>query len=267
MKKSSICLVNENVKIAENTYRMLIYTPEIAQSIRPGQFVHIKVPHDRSLLLRRPISVSNVFTDNGGIIEIIYRVTGMGTQILSQVKSSDQLNVLGPLGNGFIKPKNVRKAFAVGGGCGIAPLKLLIKYWDDVKFTSFLGFKSKTYTYDLDQFELLSEHVFVSTDDGSLGSCGVVTENLILRLKRDMPDLLLACGPTIMLKEIKDIAAKNGIPCQISLEERMGCGLGACLVCVCETQKVKDFEYKKVCSDGPVFWSDEVVLNFDESEC
>ncbi len=267
MKKSSLCIVNENVKIAENTYRMLIYAPDTARSVKPGQFVHVKVPYDHSLLLRRPISISNVFSDSGGIIEIIYRVTGTGTHLLSQVKNTDQLDVLGPLGNGFNKPKFVKRAFAVGGGCGIAPLKLLVKDWDDVRFTSFLGFKSKAYAYDLDQFELLSEHVFVATDDGSLGDCGAVTDFLALRLKREIPDLILACGPTLMLKEVKNLAAINGIPCQISVEERMGCGIGACLVCVCDTQKGKTFEYKKVCSDGPVFWSDEVLLNFDESEC
>jgi len=267
MKKSSLCVVNDNVRIAENTYRMLICAPETAQLVKPGQFVHIKIPHDRSLLLRRPISISNVFTDSGGIIEIIYRVTGTGTYLLSQIKSTDFIDVLGPLGNGFTKPKFVKRAFVVGGGCGIAPLKLLIKDWDDVRFSSFLGFKSKPYAYDLDQFELLSEYVFVSTDDGSLGHLGVVTDLLSLRLEREVPDLILGCGPTSMLKETKDMAAKHGIPCQISLEERMGCGIGGCLVCVCETQKGTSFEYKKVCSDGPVFWSNEVLLNFDESEC
>lgn len=267
MKKSSLCVVNENIMIAENTFRMLICAPETAKLVKPGQFVHIKIPHDRSFLLRRPISISNVFTDSGGIIEIIYRVAGTGTYLLSQVKSADFVDVLGPLGNGFTKPKFVKRAFVVGGGCGIAPLKLLLKDWDDVKFSSFLGFKSKPYAYDLDQFELLSEHVFVSTDDGSLGHFGVVTDLLSLRLKREVPDLILACGPTPMLKETKYMAAKHGIPCQISLEERMGCGIGGCLVCVCETQNGANFEYKKVCSDGPVFWSDEVLLNFDESEC
>lgn len=267
MKKSTLCVVNENVKIAENTYRMLISAPDTARLAKPGQFVHVKIPNDRSLLLRRPISISNVFSDGGGIIEIIYRVAGTGTYLLSQVKNSDLVDVLGPLGNGFTKPKYVKRAFAVGGGCGIAPLKLLVKDWDDVRFTSFLGFKSKPYAYDLDQFELLSEHVFVSTDDGSLGQMGLVVDLMSLRLKREMPDLILGCGPTPMLKEIKNTASRHGIPCQISLEERMGCGIGACLVCVCETQKGKSYEYKKVCSDGPVFWSDEVLLNFDESEC
>jgi len=263
MKKSSICIVNENVRIAEGTYRMLISAPDAAQLVTPGQFIHIKIPSDNSLMLRRPFSISNVFLDIGGIIEIIYRVVGKGTHLLSQVKIADSIDVLGPLGNGFKKPKFVTKAFVIGGGCGIAPLKLLLKKWDDVKFTSFLGFKSKEYAYDLDQFELLSEQVFVSTDDGSLGTPGIITDLLSDNFHRENPDLIVSCGPTRMLKEIQDIAAKYGIPCQLSLEERMGCGIGGCLVCVCATEKGKSYEYKKVCSDGPVFWSDEVILNFD----
>jgi len=266
MRISSLCRVHENNQIAEDTYRMLISSSEIAKEAKPGQFIHVKVPNNDSLILRRPISISNTFSDNGGIVEIIYRVSGEGTKILSKVKSPEHVDVMGPLGNGFIKPKQINRAYVVGGGCGIAPLKLLVKDWQEVRFTSFLGFKDKSFAYDVDQFELLSEQVIVSTDDGSLGNIGKVTDFVSRKLKTETPDLIIGCGPVPMLKRLVLISEIFGIPCQISLEERMGCGIGACLVCVCQTKTGNTFGYKKVCFDGPVFWSDEVVLGKDEFE-
>jgi len=262
-KSTHLCTVNENVQIASETYKLLFHAPHIADTIIPGQFVHIKLPYDNSLLLRRPFSVSNAFPDSG-ILEIIYRIVGQGTLLLSQIKNGSMIDVLGPLGNGFQKSRNVRRAFAVGGGCGIAPLKLLIKQWDDVLISSFLGFKSKEYSYDIDQFELLSKHLYVTTDDGSLGEAGVITDLLESALKRDLPDIIVSCGPTPMLHAVKKLANKFGIGCQVSLEERMGCGIGGCLVCVCKTRSGGIEQYKKVCTDGPVFWSEEVVLEHYE---
>lgn len=261
-----ICNIVENTIIAKDTYKMLLFAAPVAEIVKPGQFIHIKIPNDNSMLLRRPFSVSNVFRESG-IIEIIYRIVGRGTAALSNLKEGSMIDVLGPLGNGFKRIENMKKVFVVGGGCGIAPLKLLIKQWEDLDITSFLGFKSKEFTYDIDQFELLSNRLFVTTDDGSFGQAGLVTNVLKMELREDLPDMIISCGPTKMLSEIKKQAKKFNVKCQVSLEERMGCGVGGCLVCVCNVGTSERVEYKKVCIDGPVFWSEEVELDGTEYYC
>lgn len=260
MEVSHICKIISNYSIATDMYLMAIANKYIATVGRPGQFIHIKIPHDDSLLLRRPISINSVNKDDG-IVYIVYQVVGTGTKILSQLKEGDNLDILGPLGNGFSIPKGVENIVIVGGGCGIAPLKYIVDYWKDISYTTFLGYRDMDSIYQLMNFERASERLYLTTDDGSQGEKGVITKVFEREIDSISPQLIMACGPIPMLKEVQSIANGRNITCQISLEERMGCGIGACMVCSCMIRTKGGLEYKKVCSDGPVFLSDEVILD------
>lgn len=263
MRGSDICQVVKNTMIAPSMYKMAFVSKSIASNAKPGQFVHIKVPGDHSLLLRRPISIHDVQTQTG-MVEIVYQVVGKGTRILSGINAGQIIDVLGPLGNGFTISKEIRNAFVVGGGCGIAPLKFLMRRLKEmgVAITALLGFRNRESVYELEIFERFSDRLFVTTDDGSLGRKGLVTQVLEEELKGQPPDIMFACGPTPMLKVVQQLAREYSVPCQMSLGERMGCGIGGCLVCSCAVRtRDGDFEYKRVCKDGPVFWSEEVILD------
>jgi dihydroorotate dehydrogenase electron transfer subunit len=266
MRQSELCKVLDNTMLTHDMYKMVLLSRNIAQAAKPGQFLHIKIPKDYSLLLRRPISIHD--TDKTHRVELIYRVVGEGTKVLSSVKPGDQLDVLGPLGNGFTMPPGTKSVSIVGGGCGIAPLKFAINKWSDLNFTTFLGFRDKQAAYEVQEFQKISDVLYVTSDDGSIGKKALVTQVLEEELKRKIPDLMLACGPIPMLKVVQQLADDYRVPCQISLEERMGCGIGGCLVCSCAVRTGQgDWEYKRVCSDGPVFWSREVILDESKDGC
>lgn len=263
MKKSAIkSPIVENVKIANGTYKLTLFAPHIARNVVPGQFVHIKIPRDSSMLLRRPISVNGVDEDNG-TIDLVYQLVGKGTKLLSSLKTKEaDIDLIGPLGKGYFVKSNVKSLCLVGGGCGVAPLKLAAQKWSKLDITAFIGFKNKAATYQINDFQTLCRQVFISTDDGSLGEKGFATDTLTKYLENQRPDLILGCGPVPMLKILQRISKDYNIPCQISLEERMGCGIGGCLVCSCAIISNNGWDYKKVCADGPVFNSQEVM--FDE---
>lgn len=262
MKKRIISPIIQNIKIAHGTYKMTLFAPYIASNVTPGQFVHIKIPRDSSLLLRRPISVNGV-DKNNGTIDLVYRVVGKGTSLLSKLKPNElDLDLLGPLGNGYKVEENIKSLWLVGGGCGVAPLKLAAQKWSNLDITAFLSFKNKSEAYQIDDFKNLCSQVFISTDDGSLGEKGFITHILIKHISELRPKLILGCGPISMLKILKQISERYDVPCQISLEERMGCGMGGCFVCSCAIGIKDSWDYKKVCTDGPVFDSREVI--FDE---
>lgn len=260
MEKSNISQILSNQSIAHNMYLMAIDSRTIADNGKPGQFIHIKIPADNSLLLRRPISINSIDRDRG-IVYIAYQVVGKGTHILSMLKKGDKLDVLGPLGNGFSIPYEADNIVLVGGGCGIAPLRYIVDYWTDKTYTSFLGYRDRNSIYQLEIFDKASDKTYLSTDDGSQGEKGFITDILKRERENINSNLIIACGPINMLREVQTFSNEHNVPCQISLEERMGCGIGACMVCSCAVRSKKDLEYKKVCSDGPVFWSDEVILD------
>ena len=248
-------------------YLMGIDSRTISDRGKPGQFLHIKIPGDNSLLLRRPISINNIDRSRG-IVYIVYQVAGEGTRILSLLGGGDELDILGPLGKGFSIQQGIDNVVLIGGGCGIAPLRYILNYWDDISYTSFLGYRNRDAIYQIEEFDDASERTFFTTDDGSLGEKGFITDILKKELDNIRPKLIMACGPIDMLREVQAISDKHDIPCQISLEERMGCGIGACMVCSCAVRLKDGFEYKKVCSDGPVFWSNEVILDGkNQSSC
>ena len=266
MKRAELCKVADIQLLAHGLYKLKIEASDVAGSARPGQFVHIRIPGDKSRLLRRPISIYDAYHEEGNI-EIVFQVVGEGTRILSAVKPGDLLDVLGPLGNGFTIPKDTRHLFIVGGGCGVAPIKFAASKFNHTRSTCFVGFKNRDAVYGLQEFKKSCDRLLVATEDGSIGYKGMVTEVLEDELKQNSPDLMLACGPVPMLKVIQQMAEQFDVPCQLLLEERMGCGIGACMTCVCAVRAGEDYAYKRVCKDGPVFWSREVILGETANEC
>jgi len=247
-----LCKILQKKEIAPRIVEMQIKNPALAKEAKPGQFLHIKCGDTTAMTLRRPISICDV---EGDVIRFIFEVKGKGTQALFASKE-DMLDVLGPVGNGFtvdnVKYKNPA---VIGGGIGVYPLYFLTRQLDDAKV--FLGFRNKSLVTLEDDFKGVASSVSVATDDGSYGHHGFALDLLKMSVSQGPCDVIYACGPKGMLKAIKAFAEETGIPCQISLEERMGCGIGACLTCTC---KSSDGEHVRVCRNGPVFWTEEVEL-------
>lgn len=243
----------DNLRIAPDIYSMWLMAPEIAQAAKPGQFVSLYCA-DGSRLLPRPISICEIDPDKMKI-RLVYRVMGKGTNEFADLKVQDELEVMGPLGNGFTLEG--KKAMLIGGGIGIPPMLQLAKQLDCEK-QIVLGYRDLTF---LDkEFEAYGS-VYLSTEDGSSGVKG----NVIDAIKKYnlTADIIYACGPTPMLRGVKAYALEQGIKAQLSLEERMACGIGACLACVCrtgETDHHTNVNNKRICKDGPVFYAEEVEL-------
>ncbi len=248
------CEIVSQAEIAPHIFRAWVKNKILAEQAKPGQFLHIQCGDAISMPLRRPISICDVIGDQ---VCFIYEVKGRGTEALC--KQSGQLDILGPVGNGFtVDPTRYVRPAVIGGGIGVYPMLYLAKQLTDASV--YLGFRNKSLVTLEDEFKMASSYVSISTDDGSYGESGFALD----RLKEDFAekkfDILYACGPKGMLRAIQSFAAETGIPCQISLEERMGCGIGACLTCSCETHEEGSGKYKRVCRNGPVFWAEEVVL-------
>lgn len=237
-----------NEPIAENIYSLNITCPpEAIREFEPGQFAHIQIPDSPDLLLRRPISIHTVnYSDN--TMGFIYAVIGKGTKKLSEQKSGSVINVLMPLGAGFKIEERHKNIWLAGGGIGCAPLKSVIDKYSEKNYKLFLGFRSENQIYSLTHLGETGE-ILLSTEDGSVGEKGFITNVLAERLRTDNPDLILCCGPSPFFKSLKKIILNTDVETQASLEQRMGCGTGGCAVCVCSING----RYRKVCSDGPVF--------------
>lgn len=256
-KKYDNAEIVSNKLVAENTYLMEFKCN--TKNIIPGQFVHIKVTGRSDLLLRRPISINTVDTEKS-TISLIIQAKGEGTKALCALKTGDTIDVLSSAGFGFMLPKSIKKVAVVGGGIGVAPLRYVIEYYKDKAFDSYIGFRSERFAYQIDKFTEISDNTYVCTDDGTVGEKGFVTNVLDKNLETTKYDVVLACGPKPMLGALKKVVTKHNVPCLVSLEERMGCGIGTCKVCVCKTEKDGEEDYKRVCLDGPVFNINEVVL-------
>lgn len=242
-------------KLNSAAFDFTIEAPEIAERAKAGQFVNILCD---GKTLRRPISLCGI-DKSKGTIRIVFEVRGEGTLWLSERKEGDIINVLGPLGNGFPADEKYENVVFVGGGIGVPPLLETSKVYGK-KADAILGFRSKSALILEDDFKEVCENVYVTTDDGSYGHHGFVTDILKERLEKPC-DAVFACGPGPMLKNVAAMAEAKGIPCFVSLEERMGCGIGACLVCACKTKEKDGEHYRHVCKNGPVFDSREVVWN------
>ena len=257
MKVERKCKIVDKTRMGDAVYMVLEAGDMVRTSFKaPGQFVHIKC--GEGLLLRRPISVCSCQEDEPeDTLAIVFEVRGEGTAWLAEQKEGDALDVLGLLGNGFSMEREGRYLL-VGGGIGVPPMRGCAQYTGG-KSTAILGFRSKDKAILLDCFQDECAKVAVATDDGSLGYHGFVDALVRQELERDRAyDGVLACGPKPMLKSVAKAAAQFGVPCQVSMEERMGCGIGACLVCACD---MADGTRKHVCKDGPVFNAREVDWN------
>ena len=253
MKKTYNCKL---IKKSELTTGIFDFTveAEFADEIQSGQFVHIDC--GEGTFLRRPISICDY---GNGTVRFIFEVKGKGTADLAKKEPGDIINIMGPLGNSFGIYEEYKNPVIIGGGIGIFPLYSLAKQLD--KPQVFLGFRTADRVIMEEEFKNVSKETVISTDDGSYGLDGYAVNFLEKYLDKNEADIIYSCGPTPMLRAVKKIAEDRGIKCRLSLEQRMGCGIGACLVCSCETIFEGMDKYKRVCKDGPVFWSEEVTLN------
>ena len=247
-----ICEVVKKEKLADNVFIVTAANVELAAAAGPGQFLHVKCGEAR--MLRRPISVCCV---RGSCFRFAFEVKGEGTQWLSKCEPGQALDILGPLGNGFAFPEG--KIIVIGGGIGVPPM-LCAAESAIGEVTAVIGFRNKDRIMLMDGFAAVCDEVYVATDDGSFGSYGPVTMPLIKLLEGGGYSAVMACGPHAMLSAVTVLCKLYGVPCQVSLEERMACGVGACLVCACATVSDGIQGMSRVCKDGPVFESGKVVL-------
>lgn len=250
-------LINSNDRIAKETVELkLTCMQEFATKIMPGQFLHIRVPNAKQLTLRRPISI-HAYDEQKRTITLQYAIKGEGTAMLSRARVGEQLSAL-ISGNGFAKP-NGENVFLLGGGIGIAPLYALMQAYPNHSYTLFLGWRNCAYVFSEAEFKAKGE-VNAFTDDGTYGAQGFALDGMLSRIAQGVvPNVIYACGPMPMLKALQS-GIRDSIACFVSLEERMGCGFGACLTCNCGINTPNGVKYKRVCVDGPVFKLGEVVF-------
>lgn len=247
-------------QIGTGIYDLTIQTKEIAAAAKAGQFVSV-YSNDASKLLPRPISLCGI-DRKAGTLRLVYRVTGehTGTEEFSRLQEGDTMKIMGPLGNGFTVEKG-KKAFLIGGGIGVPPMLQLAKEMKDAgeNFQIVMGYRDAG-TFLLDEFKEQGES-FVATEDGSVGTRGNVLD--AIRENHLDADVIYACGPTPMLRALKAYAEEQNMTCYVSMEERMACGIGACLACVCNSTDKdahSNVKNKRICKEGPVFNAKEVDL-------
>lgn len=244
-------------KIAAEIYSMWIEAAEIAEQTRPGQFISVYCK-DNSRILPRPISVCEIDKEKGAL-RIVYRIAGKGTDEFSHMQAGDTVDIMGPLGNGFpMEEAKGKRVFLVGGGIGIPPMVQTAKE-AEAEITVIAGYRNSE-IFLKEELEKAGKLV-VATEDGSVGTKGNVMD--AIRENNLEADVIFACGPTPMLRAIKNYAEEKNILCYISMEEKMACGIGACLACVCKSKEKDSHSHvhnKRVCKDGPVFLSTEVEL-------
>lgn len=258
MKVKVECELIKKEKIIDGIYKFSVNAPNIAKQAKPGQFLEIKVSNTGEPFLRRPISIFNI---DGNIIEFIFQVRGRGTELLVEKKEGEKIDIIGPLGLGTFKIQNYKKVAIIGGGIGTYPLYELAKELKGKSdITMYMGFRNKELVTLEKEFEEVSNKLVLTTDDGSYKEKGFAINFLKEDCKKDKPDMIFACGPLPMLKAVRNYAIENDIPCQISLEERMGCGIGACLGCAVKVVSGSEPRFGHVCKEGPVFNAKDVEI-------
>ncbi len=240
-----------NEEVAPGIFRMGIAIWKRIQSACPGQFVHIRCSSTFEPLLRRPLSIHEIDSNE---VKLLYKVIGSGTKLLSEKKPGEKLDIVGPLGHGFNVEPSPESVMIVAGGIGAAPVLFLAHFLKAARKQVLIGARTGELILYEEEFKKLGFSVEVTTDDGSYGKKGLVSSLFEEFLKRETPAIVYACGPVALLKEVADTCGNCGIPCQVSIENQMACGVGACLGCVIKT-KEKDGStiYRRVCKDGPVF--------------
>jgi len=250
-------------KLLDGLYKFSVEAKEIVDVAKPGNFIEIRINENLDPFLRRPISIYNL--DKGkGILEFIFQVKGKGTELLAKKEEGNLIDIIGPLGSGTFKFEDKKNIAVIGGGIGIFPLYELSKQAKNsgVNIHTYLGFRNKELVTLEKEFEEVSTNLTITTDDGSYKEKGFAINFLADDLEKEKFDEIYACGPLPMLRAVKKLAEENNIPCQISLEEKMGCGLGVCLGCAVKTAaSPKDApDYVHVCKAGPVFDSKIVEI-------
>lgn len=253
------CLVVDQEMLIDDIYSLWVEAPELVSAAHSGQFVSV-YSADKSRLLPRPISICDLDKKKGRL-RLVYRIAGAGTLEFSSLKAGDSVDILGPLGNGY--DMNCEKPVLLGGGIGIPPMLRLARELRDKGISKenlsvVLGYRDAAFL--LEEFQEIAT-VYITSDNGAVGIKGNVIDGI--KEYNVTGDMIFSCGPTPMLRAVKAFSEESGIRAQLSLEEKMACGVGACLACVCESTEVDDHSKvhnKRICKDGPVFYAEEVVL-------
>jgi dihydroorotate dehydrogenase electron transfer subunit len=244
--------VLENVRLARDTYRLRFRCPDMASSIRPGQFLMLRLPHHSDPLLGRPFALYDIV---GDAIDIVYLVVGKVTGLMATLRAGDAVEVWGPLGNGFQPLATNDHVALVAGGIGQTPflayIRDLLGAGKAKRVSLFYGVRTAELAAGVDDFRAAGAEVHLASDDGSIGFKGFVTE--LLAQHAHGIGHVVGCGPEPMLRALAKLTAQLGIPCHLSLETPMACGLGICFSCVTKVKTPDGWDYKRVCVDGPIF--------------
>lgn len=258
------CPVTENKQIAPGFFLLKFHAPVLARLVLPGQFFHLRVSNRLDIPLRRPFSV---FDCRDSKISILYEIVGRGTLALSRKRAEDDLDVLGPLGNGFSLLPEVKTAVVIGGGMGIVPLHAWVKGLlrrENLEVRIFIGAKNKYRILCEKEFKELGLSPQVATDDGSYGYHGFITDlfKKESNTQHAIHTTIYSCGPNQMMRTLASYLNEHKIPGQLSLDRHMACGVGVCLGCVVKVKADNEqgFSYQRVCKDGPIFSSTAVLL-------
>ena len=252
-------VITLNQKIAKDIYKMILQFEDMPEAIKGGQFAHVKL-NDKSHVLRRPFCICD-YDMNAKTITMCYAIVGEGTKILSSYGVGEKLQVILPLGNGYAPDKNVKKVVLLGGGMGSAVLPAIPTTYPELEYYTYLGFANKDKVVLEEEMKKVSKELTVATDDGSYGKSGFVTDILAEDMARLKHDVVFCCGPEPMFRALKKALEPFDAPIIVSLEARMGCGIGACLVCNCKVKRAgEDETYVRVCVEGPVMKLSEVAL-------
>ena len=249
-------------ELKSGIFKFTVDAKQMAEAAKPGQFLNIRCTDTIEPFLRRPISIYNIDKE-AGILEFIFQVKGKGTDILAKKEIGEYIDVLGPLGHGTFEVKEYKNIAILGGGIGTFPLYELTKQLSKLtNVNTYLGFRNKDFVTLESEFEKVSNNLKITTDDGSYGIHGFAIDAFKKDLEQRPFDMIFACGPLPMLKGIRALAIEKSIPCQISLEEKMACGVGACLGCAVKNINKEEHthSYGHVCKTGPVFWAEEVEI-------
>lgn len=248
-----------NKKVGHVYYKVGLKPQKGYSDVKPGQFVMLRLANQTTPFLRRPFSIHRLITtdEQPEGFELLYKVVGECTKRLSMSRSGDFVDILGPLGNGFLISDSYHHIFIVAGGIGVAPMPFLASSLQKRNSTTseckvFLGGRSKDDLLCKDDFFSLKMRVYVATDDGSAGKKGSVADLLEMAIAKNRPDIICACGPFAMLRSVARISEIYAVPCQVSIETIMACGIGACLGCAVEGKEIPG-KYLHACLDGPVF--------------
>lgn len=248
-------------QIKSDIYKYSVKSDKMANQAKPGQFLEIRVTDSIEPFLRRPISIHNVKKDEG-IIEFIFQVKGKGTELLAERKEGELIDIIGPLGEGTFNTNGYEKIAIIGGGIGIFPLYELAKQAKKSGKTvnMYLGFRNKDFVILENEYKEVANNFTLATDDGSYGKNGFAINFLKDDISKNPVDCIYACGPLPMLKAVQALAKEKNIPCQLSLEERMGCGMGVCIGCAVKYKTETEDTFKRVCREGPVFDANTVEI-------